>query len=48
MFAIPRDEKVAFVIRGQRQVQRIANRVARHDFVVYVRLHDFDNRRIDG
>jgi hypothetical protein len=48
MLAIPRNQKVAFVIRGQRQVQRIAGRIGRHDFVLYVRLHYFDDRRLDG
>jgi hypothetical protein len=48
VLAIPRGEKVAAVVRRQRKVQRITNWVARHHSAANVRLHDLEDRRLDG
>ena len=43
VLAIPRGEKVAAVVRGQREVQSIAKRVPRHHSSGNVRLHDIED-----
>jgi len=47
VLAIPGQEKVAFIIRGQDKMEGIAGRVCRHQRATYVRLHDFPHALLD-
>lgn len=45
---IPGYQKVALVIRGKGQVQRITTRISRHQFVPDIPLDDLNNGQLDG
>jgi hypothetical protein len=48
VLAVPSDEEIAPMIRGQRQVQRISERISWHHVVLDVGLNDFENGRVHG
>ncbi len=48
MLAVPGHEEFTPVIRGQRQVQRITERIGWHDAMLNVRLDDFQDGRVNG
>ncbi len=47
VLAIPREKKIALVVRRHRKVERVPNRISRHDVLQDIDLDDLGDSRLE-